>query len=103
MKWVSNRQRLFVIIAIREGRIQVPYRRRHSGGLAGAWVEKVERRGDSLIGQVDNRISYGPFVMGPDSQAAYHQGNWPTTVDVLNKVKGDIKRYFETAIRKAVK
>lgn len=102
MKFKSRRQRFFVIIAIREGRIQVPYKRRHSGGLAGGWNTKVHTVGQTLVGRIENRVSYGPFVMGPTAQADYHRGNWPTTIDVLHKTKTDIEGFFEVAIEKAL-
>jgi len=101
-KFVSDKQRRYVIMAIRKGIIQVPYRRRKSSGLAGSWVERVEDHGDSLVGIVGSSISYGPFVMSPDNQAQYHQGNWQTTDDIVNTVANPISKLFQKTIDKAL-
>lgn len=102
MKWKSSKQRAWFFAALRSGAIVVPYRRRHSGGLAGAWTELVAVRGKTLIGIVGNRISYGPWVMSPKKQANYHKGTWPTTDDIVEKRKRQIVAEFEAAIRSSI-
>jgi hypothetical protein len=103
MRWKSRKQRLFVIIGIREGRIEVPYRRKHSGGLAGSWVDKVSVIGSTLTGTVGSNSSYAPFVVGPKSQAEYHQGNWWTTATLLKRRKSDIEDIFASRIREVLR
>lgn len=102
MRWKSAKQRRWFFANLRKGNIRVPYVRRHSGGLAGAWTEKVQVRGMTLVGIVGNRISYGPYVMHPQKQAEYHRGNWPTTDDITKKVAPTISKIFQDTIREAL-
>lgn len=78
------------------------YVRKHSGGLAGSWVERVSVRRQTLVGIVGTDISYGPFVMHPTKQAWMHKGRWPTTDDIVDKQKRAIMADFETAIRRTI-
>lgn len=98
----SERQRRFVMAAIRTGMLRVPYYRRHSGGLAGSWRRRVEERARGLVGIVASKISYGPYVMSPSLQAEYHRGTWPTTADVVKEVSDDVIDYFDRAITRAL-
>lgn len=102
MRWKSAKQRAWFFAALHRGEITVPYRRRHSGGLAGGWVERVETHGKTLVGIVGNSKSYGPWVMDPERQAGYHQGTWPTTDDIVRKRKQQIVAEFDAAIRRAI-
>lgn len=83
--FVSEKQRRFVIIAIRKGLIQVPYVRRKSGGLSGAWTYSVQSSLRKLEAKIDNAMPYGHWVMHTTSQAQYHQNNWPTTDAVMDE------------------
>jgi hypothetical protein len=98
----TERQRRFVMAAIRTGRLRVPYYRRHSGGLAGSWRRRIEEYHRSLVGIVASKISYGPYVMSPTLQAEYHRGTWPTTATVVAEVSGDVVGYFAKAISRAL-
>ena len=105
MRFKSRKQRIFVIMSIREGRIKVPYDRKHSGGLAGSWVDKVTVVGQTLTGVVgsnESKVPYARFVVGPKSQAEYHHGNWWTTETLLRRRKGDIEDIFSQQVRRVL-
>ena len=103
MKFKSRKQRLFVLAAIRDGRIHIPYRRRHSAGLAGAWVHRATVQPNAIEGTLVNHKPYGPFVLDPKSQAQYHRGTWPTTADVFKKQKPHIEMLFQEAVYNALR
>lgn len=92
MVWASEKQRRFVLAAIREGRIQVPYRR--TGTLGRRWTSTVASEGGDVVGRVGNNTTYGPFVMGKASQAAYHMGVWPVAVEVAAEAHDEIVQCF---------
>lgn len=102
MQWKSVKQRRWFFANLNDGNIEVPYRRKKSGGLAGSWVERVTVRNQTLVGIVGTDISYGPLVMHPDKQAEYHRGNWPTTDDIVSKHRRAIVNDFKDAIRRAI-
>ena len=102
MRWKTEKQRRWFFANLHKGKIQVPYRRRKSGGLAGRWAKKVKVEKGTVIGILSNRISYGPWVMGPHDQAAYHKGVWPTTKDIARLEEKHIARNFTEAIRRAI-
>jgi hypothetical protein len=97
MIWASEKQRRFVMAAIREGRIEVPYRRTMT--LGRRWTTAVSGSGDDLTGTVGNNTSYGPYVMGRADQAAYHAGTWPVAEDVAERATGDVLGIFQDAVQ----
>ena len=94
-KFVSEKQRRYVMMAINKGIIQVPYRRRKSGGLSGAWSYQVKTFGESLESEIINAMPYASWVMHTQEQAQYHQGNWQTTDTVLDESIPQISRIWE--------
>lgn len=101
--WKTVKQRNYVIRAIRLGMITVPYKRRHSGGLAGRWQRRVSGHGEAIIGELRNIIPYGPYVMDPTIQSAYHRGVWPTTQTVAERESKNVAAIFEKTIRSSLK
>jgi hypothetical protein len=89
----SDRQRRFFFAALREGRIQVPYRR--TGTLGRRWTTEVSA--DGRRGVVGNNTPYAPLVQGPQ-QAAYHSGNWQTTAEVARDEERAVVGFFEAAL-----
>lgn len=84
-KW-TVKQRRFFFAALRDGRIEVPYRRGlspTSERLKQRWTSKVDASGKSVT--VGNNASYAKVMYEKDSQAWYHKGNWPTTEDIAKK------------------
>ncbi len=78
--WASERQRMFVLIAIAKGLIEVP--RPRSGAWGSSWSVEKYKRGYRI------RSSYpaAKYVVGtatnPDRQAQIHRGRWQTLRDV---------------------
>lgn len=84
MQWASDKQRRYVIGAIRRGEIQVPYRR--SGDYGGSFQKIPIPDGVSLASQLPS----APYVRGMDPpQAAYHRGNWEPLNQIATNVEND--------------
>lgn len=96
--FVSEKQRRYVIMAIRKGIIQVPYRRRQSSGLGGAWSFRLANAGSRVESIITNATPYGHWVMHPTVQARYHQGTWPTTDDVAQEALPRVTEIWEKVI-----
>lgn len=97
--WVSERQRRYVMAAIRDGRITVPYRRTRR---LGKWeVGSVTQTGRGWSGSVGPTVDYARYVMNAADQAQIHQGNWPTIQRIATSTRPAVIRIFEDAARKA--
>ena len=89
--WVSPKQRRYVMWAIRNGIIQVPYKR--TGTYGDAWqVIKVDLKsgvGYQLRGRAaQGGRDYTKYVSGSaygTDQARIHQGRWPLLRDVVEE------------------
>lgn len=83
----SARQRAYFFWALKEGLIEVPYRRGQSPGsedLGQSWTVKGMKGGLQQI--IGNDTSYGQLVQGPDTQTAYHaETGWKTTDEVIEE------------------
>jgi hypothetical protein len=80
MKWVSDKQRRFVMSQIRSGAIQVP--RVRTFDLYKNWKGKVNRSGSK--GQLYNPLPYASYVHGDQSQYWMHtRSGWPRVRDIL--------------------
>lgn len=98
----SDKQRRFFFAALRDGRIVVPYHR--TGLLGRTWQMRVQITAQQVIGVLSNDTPYGPFVQAPPpTQAAYHQGNWRTTDDAVQKLGPVIVQTFKRAIEEALR
>ena len=84
--FVSDKQRKFVMAAIRNGEIDVPYKRGVSPGSQRMNRSFKIKKAPSAV-SVTNSASYWKYVIG-NQQASIHQGRW-TTVD---KVRGELLR-----------
>ena len=96
----TDKQRRFFFAALREGRIEVPYRRTMT--LGRRWTTEISGSGLDLVGRVGNNTSYGPFVMARADQAAYHAGVWPLAEDVAEQATGDVLGIFTDAVQAAL-
>ncbi len=100
MTFVSDKQRRFFFAALREGTIQVPYRR--TGTLGRKWTSKVTFTDDDVMGFVGNSTPYAPLVQGFDTQARIHAGNWQTEQGVANESRDEIMGIFADEISRAM-
>ena len=100
MTFVSDKQRRFFFAALRQGTIQVPYRR--TGTLGRKWTSKVTFTDDEVMGFAGNNAPYARFVQGFDTQARIHAGNWQTEQDVANDSRDEIMGIFADEIGRAM-
>lgn len=87
MEFVSDKQRRYFFWALKEGIIEVPYRRGASPGsekLEQSWT--ISGMDGGLKQIIGNDTTYGPLVQGPLQQTAYHKNTgWITTDEVVNE------------------
>lgn len=98
--FVSERQRRYVMAAIRRGTIQVPYVR--TGKLGQSWEYQITVTGNGLRGEVGPGVNYARWVQSSESQARIHRGRWRTDLDAVNANRGAIVRHFRAAIQRAL-
>jgi hypothetical protein len=90
MQFVSNKQRAFVMSAIRRGDINVPYRRTGQIGLS--QFHATSSGGEAVV-----PVEYSDLVRTAGKQAKYHEGTWPTDVEIAEKIEGDTAELIGTA------
>jgi len=100
MQFVSDKQRRFFFAALREGRIQVPYRR--TGTLGRKWTSRVTFTDQDVMGILGNNAPYAPYVQGFGAQAGIHAGNWQTEQDVATESRDEIMGIFAGEISRAM-
>lgn len=84
MRFKSAHHRRGFFAKLRSGEIDVPYRRGISPGsrkLGQSWSVVANER-EAIVG---TRVSYGPLVQAREFQAGYHQGNWRTEGEVVER------------------
>ena len=100
----TAKQRRWFFAALREERIQVPYRR--TGTLGRRFAEAVSVDEAGVTGQIGTNLPYAPWVVGPDYpgqqilgqtmyQARIHQGRWWQFETVVQENLGDAFEEFE--------
>ena len=102
--FVSDKQRRYFFWALKQGKIEVPYRRGQSPGsedLGQRWTVATRDQGFTVI--VGNNASYGPFVQSHDSQSKMMKViGWKTDQQVLDENKGEVVEYIRDAIVKII-
>lgn len=106
MIFVSERQRTFVIASIREGTMQVPYRRtnRMLGGLGG----EVRPLGKKFEGIIGTNAAHAPDVIssepigGAGPQSRYHEGTWFKLQDVVKNLRNEIVEVYRNFVERAL-
>lgn len=107
MKWVSERQRIFVLASIAEGSMVVPYRR--TSHLAGSITGEVRGIGNDWVGFVGTNVVYAPWVIseekvgGRGPQASYHSGIWYVLQKVVKDAKDGIIRIYRENVARALR
>jgi hypothetical protein len=87
-KYWTPKQRRWFFAALREGRIDVPYRRGISPGsqrITGQWKDSIEAGG--TVGVLTNSVPYGKYLYDPAMQSKYHAGNWKNTEEMARLIK----------------
>ena len=75
--WVSDRQRRWFFWALKEGKIEVPYKR--TGTLGRSWQQRVARETDSIVGVVGSQGQIAPYniyVQGPQQSRMMELIGW---------------------------
>ena len=100
----TDKSRRFFFAALRDGRIEVPYRRGQSPGsedLGLKWTVKARKGGLQVV--VGNNVSYGPIVQG-DEQSGYMKAiGWKNTDQVAKEETAAVNKILAESIDKALK
>ena len=108
MEWVSEKQRRFVLWAIRTGKIKVPY---HRTGAYG-WNWRVRRdksvtASEGVAYLLSNKMAYARFVGGgiiaDEPQAPIHRGRLFALLDVLDQLREELPETVQSAIALAAR
>ena len=90
MQFVSAKQRAFVMASIRDGSINVPYRRTGQIGIS-------EQHQTSNGVDVVVPVEYSDLVRTKGKQAKYHDPLWPTTDQIALQIQEDTAEIIGTA------
>ena len=100
---MTPRQRAWFLMALREGLIEVPWRRGASSlseKLSQSWTTEMRDERSAVIG---NDTSYGPFVQDKEKQSKYHEETgWKTIQDVVEAEAGKARDIVASVVRKAI-
>jgi len=103
-KWWTPKQRRYFWWALKQGLIQVPYKR--TGLLGRRITEQVTRQAGQVLGEIGMNTPYGPEVVGPPQddpvtingepryQARIHEGRWWRFHDVMDENLDEAYREF---------
>ncbi len=95
--FVSAKQRRFFFWALREGAIQVPYRR--TGTLGRRWTAQGRRLGGAAVGILGNITPYAPLVQDLERQVAMHKATgWPTVQGVVEQERDKVREIFQAEV-----
>lgn len=86
MRFVSEKQRRFVMAMIKQGRIQVPYVRASTKSFGSANLQasyRINKVGADV--QLVSDAPYANYVIG-DQQAEIHKGRWKTSREAVEEV-----------------
>lgn len=90
----TDKQRRFFFAALREGRIEVPYRRGQSPGseaMGRRWT--IQFRDNGLTAIVGNNASYVHVVHDSEEQSHFHQqGGWKTDRQIATQESRNAQR-----------
>jgi hypothetical protein len=98
-RWASDKQRRYVMAAIRRGDIRVPYQR--TGGLANRWSAARIKPG---LWTIKNSAPYAIWVVSQDDQhKIFHKGRWwiaynelgKLTIHLVRDISAEIGREWE--------
>ena len=96
----TDKQRRGFFAKLKDGQIEVPYRRGASPGsqrLGTRWT--IASRNSGLTQVIGNNASYGPLVQGPDKQTSYHATTgWRTTEQVVETERETVVNFLRKAV-----
>jgi hypothetical protein len=88
--FVSARQRGYFFAALKSGNINVPYRR--TGQIGISQFHATSSGGEAVV-----PVEYSDLVRTKGKQAKIHEGTWPTTDEIAEKIEGDTAELIGTA------
>lgn len=92
----TMKQRIFLITSIREGTLQVPYKR--TGNLGKRWT--VAFRDGGLTAAVGNNAPGAKWVQSAEDQSLYHkETGWKTDKQVAEEEAQAVKEILQRHIR----
>lgn len=94
----TEKQRRFVMAALKEGRLSFPYGR--TGSLGRRWTIVFSNGGQSAT--IGNNTEYGPLVQQAGAQAGYHAGNWQTDQDAIDQMGPLVTQDIDAEIGKVI-
>ena len=101
-QWKSEKQRRWFFAALREGKIQVPYRR--TGKLGQSWTKRIDRGSTWPAAVIGTHMAYAPYVQDADRQTAMHARTpWPTAQGVAEEKSDEVVRFIKKALEKWAK
>jgi len=71
-----------------------------SQDLGHQWTTKVATGSDWIEGEIDNKVSYGPYVQDSELQAWMHQGRWDTIQGITEQETAHIEAIFLVLLEK---
>jgi len=101
--WKSEKQRRWFFAALREGKIEVPYRRGSSPGsedLANKWTSKYDQSKFEAV--VGNNASYARFVMGDKQSSMMKVIGWKTVETIATDETKRVQEYVFDAVKRAI-
>ncbi len=106
MKFKSAKQKRYFFWALSQGLIRVPYMRTRL--LGRSWFGKVFVRRATVVGQLENPVPYGIFVMGRDDgtkyqQAEIHKGIWSTTDEIAGREQAQVQKFYDQRIEEVLR
>jgi len=101
---MTMKQRKWFLMALREGLIDVPWRRGISPlsqRLTQSWTTEMRDKGMTAV--VGNDTSYGPFVQDKEKQSKYHADTgWKTVQEVAETESKKVSEIVIGLVRKAL-
>jgi hypothetical protein len=92
----TEKQRRYVLWAIRNGVIAVPYRRTNQ--LSESWQTEVNVTQEEIVGIVYTMLEYARWVMDAENQVSMFQDYWQTAQDRFDNMADDITQNFSDAL-----
>src|SRR3990172_4843367 len=100
----TEKQRKFFFAALREGRIEVPYRRGQSPGserYGTQWYAKALRGGFQT--EIGNRASYAKWLAGPQQSRYMANRGWRKLVEAAQEKRVNITRVYQAWVDKLLR
>lgn len=95
----TDKQRRYVMMAIRKGLIIMPYSR--TGALGKGWRKEI--RDNDMTAVVFNNSPAAVWVHHPRRQARYHRGNWETVEEIRRAHEGQVRHIIRTRVIASLK